>query len=54
MTTFLLRHDVAQDYRAKMIDWIMEVLFTFKMSEQTFFLAVNLLDRYFKNAKKSI
>jgi hypothetical protein len=33
LTTFLIRHDIAQDYRAKMIDWMMEVLATFKMSE---------------------
>ena len=37
-----------------MIDWMVEVLTTFKMSEQTFFVAVSLLDRFFKNAKKSL
>jgi cyclin A len=32
-----------------MIDWMAEVLSTFKTSDQTFFLAVNIMDRYFKN-----
>lgn len=52
VTTFLSRHDVAQDYRAKMVDWMVEVLSTFKMSEHTFFVAVSLLDRFFKKSTK--
>ena len=31
-----------------MIDWMIEVLTNFKCDDQTFFLAVSLLDRYFK------
>jgi hypothetical protein len=54
LTAFLLRHDIAQDYRAKMVDWMMEVLSTFKMAEQTFFLAVTLLDRFFKLSRKPL
>lgn len=30
-----------------MIDWMVEVTNAFKCSDQTFFLAVNLMDRYF-------
>jgi hypothetical protein len=30
-----------------MVDWMVEVLTAFKCSDQTFFLAVNLMDRYF-------
>jgi len=37
-----------------MIDWMVEVLQAYKMSDQTFFLAVNLLDRFFKKARKSL
>jgi hypothetical protein len=33
---------------------MVEVLTTFKNSDQTFFLAVNLLDRYFKNSSKQL
>jgi hypothetical protein len=35
-----------------MVDWMVEVLTTFKNSDQTFFLAINLLDRYFKNTER--
>ena len=37
--------------RARMIDWMIEVLTNFKCDDQTFFLAVGLMDRYFKNCK---
>lgn len=37
-----------------MVDWMVEVLTTFKNSDQTLFLAVNLLDRYFKATEKSL
>jgi cyclin A len=32
-----------------MVDWMIEVLTNFKCEDQTFFLAVSLLDRYLKN-----
>lgn len=32
-----------------MVDWMVEVLTTFKCSDQTFFLATQILDRYFKD-----
>ena len=31
-----------------MVDWMIEVLTNFKCDDQTFFLAVSLLDRFFK------
>jgi hypothetical protein len=31
-----------------MIDWMIEVLTNFKCDDQTFFLAVSMMDRYFK------
>ena len=37
-----------------MVDWMVEVLTTFKNSDQTFFLAINLMDRYFKNVSLSL
>lgn len=33
---------------------MVEVLTTFKNSDQTFFLAVNIMDRFFKNTKKRL
>ena len=35
-----------------MIDWIFEVLTAFKMSEQTFFLSVQYMDRYIAKVSK--
>ena len=35
-----------------MVDWMLEVLTTFKNSDQSFFIATNLMDRYFKNMDK--
>jgi hypothetical protein len=37
-----------------MVDWMIEVLTNFKCEDQTFFLAVNLLDRYLKNKPQSV
>ena len=44
--THLTRHGITEIGRARMIDWMFEVLTAFKMSEQTFFLAVQYMDRY--------
>ena len=38
--------------RARMIDWMIEVLTNFKCDDQTFFLAVSLMDRYFKRCSE--
>jgi hypothetical protein len=38
--------------RARMIDWMIEVLTNFKCDDQTFFLAVSLMDRYFKGCNE--
>lgn len=35
-----------------MVDWMVEVLTNFKSHDQTFFLAVSLLDRYFHLCEK--
>ena len=37
-----------------MIDWMYEVLTAFKMSEQTFFLSVQYMDRYIAESDKNI
>jgi len=45
----LLTHKITPALRARMVDWMIEVLTNFKCDDQTFFLAVSLLDRFFKN-----
>jgi Cyclin, N-terminal domain len=37
-----------------MVDWMVEVLTTFKNSDQTFFLAINMMDRFFKINEKPL
>jgi hypothetical protein len=37
-----------------MTDWMIEVLTNFKCDDQTYFIAVNLQDRYLKNAEKTL
>lgn len=48
----LLNHKITANLRARMVDWMIEVLTNFKCEDQTFFLAINLLDRYLKNKKE--
>mmetsp|Transcript_5972 Transcript_5972/g.7234 ORF Transcript_5972/g.7234 Transcript_5972/m.7234 type:complete len:120 (+) Transcript_5972:282-641(+) len=49
----LMKHKITPALRARMIDWMIEVLTNFKCDDQTFFLAVSLLDRYFKNKSET-
>jgi len=44
-------HKITSNLRARMTDWMIEVLTNFKCDDQTYFLAVNLQDRYLKNIK---
>ena len=53
-TNFLSSHKVSADYRAKMIDWMVEVLTTFKCSDQAFFKTVQILDRYYAESSKPL
>lgn len=45
----LERHKITPALRARMVDWMIEVLTNFRCDDQTFFIAISLLDRYFKN-----
>lgn len=48
----LANHKINGVYRAKMVDWMVEVLTAFKCADQTFFLAINIMDRYFDSLNK--
>jgi hypothetical protein len=48
----LKRHDISSSLRARMVDWMIEVLTNFRCDDQTFFIAVSLMDRYFKYCAK--
>jgi len=43
---FLRNHKIPANLRAKMIDWMIEVLGSYKCSEQTFFIAIGLMDLF--------
>ena len=44
----LEKHEITPRMRMKMVDWMIEVFSNVKTSEATFFMAVNIMDRYFK------
>ena len=52
--THLSRHGITEVARARIIDWMFEVLQVFKMSEQTFYLSVQYLDRFICKTKRSL
>ena len=49
----LKNHEITAPLRAKMVDWMVEVLTNFKCHDRTFFLSVGLMDRFFKNKTSS-
>ena len=49
----LVQHKITPSLRARMVDWMIEVLTNFKCDDQTFFIAISLLDRYFKNCNQT-
>jgi hypothetical protein len=42
----LKHHKIDEGMRGKMVDWMIEVLFSLQCSEDSLFLAVNLMDRF--------
>ncbi|CAD8139646.1 unnamed protein product [Paramecium pentaurelia] len=51
---FLKIHSIPSNLRAKMIDWMVEVLCSYKCTDQTFFVAVRTLDFYFAKNEKQL
>ncbi|KAM3130663.1 hypothetical protein pb186bvf_017255 [Paramecium bursaria] len=50
----LKQHNISQSLRAKMVDWMVEVLCSYKCSDQTFFIAVRILDFYFVKSERQL
>ena len=44
----LEKHEITPRMRMKMVDWMIEVFSNVKTNDTTFFMAVNIMDRYFK------
>ena len=47
-------HEVSSELRAKLIDWIIEILHTLKCSRKTLYLAVKILDCYLAKEKHCV
>lgn len=43
----LKNHSIPSNLRARMVDWMIEVLSSYKCQHQTFFVAISLMDRFF-------
>ena len=48
------RHTITEVARARMVDWMFEVIYAFKMSEQTFFLSVQYMDRFIGQSTRTL
>lgn len=42
-----MRHKITPVLRSRMVDWMVEVITNFRCDDQTFFVAVSIMDRYF-------
>ncbi|CAD8067829.1 unnamed protein product [Paramecium sonneborni] len=49
---FLKKHSISSNLRAKMVDWMVEVLTSYKCKDQTFFMAVRLMDTFLHQTTK--
>jgi hypothetical protein len=47
---FLKNHEVSGKIRAKMVDWMIEVLSSYKCQDQSLFKAVQLMDRFYEKS----
>jgi hypothetical protein len=51
-TLSLKNHNISPLFRAKMVNWMIEVLNTFDCDSQTFFTAVAIMDKYYAQSRK--
>lgn len=54
MISFLEIHSITKRQRAKMVDWMLEVMRLFQQTSETIFRAIFILDLYFKRRKNPI
>jgi hypothetical protein len=50
----LKKHEINERMRMRMVDWMIEVLNNFKCEDTTYFLAINIMDRFFKSYEKTL
>jgi hypothetical protein len=49
----LSKHKITERMRCRMVDWMIEVLTNYKCEDNTFFIAVNIMDKFFKSLEKT-
>ena len=49
----LKSHQIDENFRAKMVDWMIEVISKFELSIKTFFLAVRIMDKFLEIVSRS-
>lgn len=52
--SFLNRHSFEPKMRTKMVDWMIEVLYTYNSDPQTYYLAVNIMDMFISKVKGTL
>ena len=52
LTNILINHSITPYMRMKMVDWMVEIFTTIPTKEITFFISVNIMDRFFYYSKK--
>jgi hypothetical protein len=53
-SSVLGKHQINERMRAKMVDWLIEVTEAYKCKNETFFLAIFIMDEYFKLCERSL
>lgn len=49
---YFLHQNLSEEIRARMVDWMVEVLSSFNCSQNTFFVSLDILDAYLTKTKK--
>lgn len=50
----LINHRIEESLRAKMVDWMIEVITKFELNTKTFFLSVKIMDKYLQLSKTTL
>lgn len=53
LTNVMGEHQISRELRAKMVDWMIEVISSYKYSEAAFFTSVRVMDSFFQRCKVS-
>jgi hypothetical protein len=51
---FLSNHKIDGNLRARMLDWMVEVMYSYNFKNKTYFAGIEIMDRYFANSTSII